>query len=730
VVSRSYGSSSDDRDATVRTKGTVETASRVEVVLSGMARLRPLLRIRPFRRLWLVLGLSSLGDWLGLMATTTFATSLLASPAEKGAAFGLVVGVRLLPSLILGPIAGVIADRWDRRYTIVVTDVARFVLYASIPAANLFTADTKLALGWAAIATFAIEACAMVWAPAKDAAVPNLIPKGQFETANQLTLASTYGITPVAAGLLLALLGWALPATLGPVGKTSQFSTSHIALYFDALTFLASAVVVLFGIREISGHSDAPLAKGANPLRQFVHGWAYMAKTRLARGLALGIVGAFGAGGLVIGTANAYAVSLGAGPNTFFILIAMIFIGMGGGIVTGPRLVKALSRRRWFGLSIVLAGTSILLLALSPHLSLSVLFTTCVGVGGGMAFLAGTTLIGTEVEDAMRGRVFAFVQTAVRIVLLLTISLSSVIVGFGGSRRLSLGSLSVQISSTRMLLLAAGVFGMLGGFAALRQMDDKPGVPLLPDLISSLRGRPLGRPEPRGGHGGLLVVFEGCEGAGKTTQAELLVDQLQSAGRAVVLTQEQGATPVGARIQRLLRETAEAVTPSPRVAALLSAADRAQHAATVIRPALAEGVIVVSDRYMDSSLAYEEAGRSLPMDEISWLSRWATGGLRPDLIVLLDIDPSIGLSRVAERTSGYASENGHAPAPHPAGVVTTEARERVRYTLLDLAANEPGRYLILDATMPPEWLAQHIAERLDQMLPLPETDDVEVPATV
>ena len=164
------------------------------------------MQIRAFRRLWAVLGLSSLGDWLGLLATSTFAAQQVSGSAAKGAAFGWVIAVRLLPALILGPLAGVVADRFDRRYTMVVCDLIRFVLFASIPAAALLINDPTLVVGWAAIATFIIESTPMIWAPAKEASVPNLLPRDRLETANQLTLATTYGLTPVLAALVLAAL--------------------------------------------------------------------------------------------------------------------------------------------------------------------------------------------------------------------------------------------------------------------------------------------------------------------------------------------------------------------------------------------------------------------------------------------------------------------------------------------------------------------------------------------
>jgi dTMP kinase len=684
--------------------------------LSGVSALRSILQIRPFRRLWLVLGVASLGDWLGLLATSTFAASQVSGAAAKGLAFGSVIAVRLLPALVLGPIAGVIADRFDRRYTMVFCDLIRFVLFASIPAAVLVTDSPAAIVGWAAIATFIIEAITMAWLPAKDASVPNLLPKGRLETANQLTLATTYGITPVAAALALAGITKAFTPIYQATGMLF-FDPTQFSLYFLAFTRLATAAVVFFGIKEISGHNGRRHTQ-PGVFREFVDGWRYLGTTPLVRGLVLGILAAFGGGGLVIGTAQFYAKSLGGGDSTFYILFAVIFIGLAGGIVAGPRMIGALSRRRWFGMSIVLAGASVGLLAFAWHLSIAILCILFVGIGAGMAFLSGTTLLGGEVEDEVRGRVFGFVNMSTRVVLMLAIALSGVLVGLGSSRRISVGDLSVSVSTTRVLLLAAGVVGIFAGIGAFRQMDDKPGVPVLKDLFGSLRGRPLSIPEVSHRHGA-FIVFEGGEGAGKSTQVNRLAAVLAAEGHEVLVTREPGATQLGQQIRRLVldRNAASGLAGfvvAPRAEALLYAADRAHHVASVVRPGLARGAVVISDRYIDSSLAYQGAGRTLPVEEVSWLSTWATGGLRPDLVVLLDIDPGMGLKRIQERGEADRLE-AEALAFH----------ERVRYAFLDLAAADPGRYLVLDATMSEFEIEAAVLRRVRAILPARDDSEVD-----
>jgi dTMP kinase len=429
-------------------------------------------------------------------------------------------------------------------------------------------------------------------------------------------------------------------------------------------------------------------------------------------------LGAFAGAGVVVGCAQFYARSLGGGDLAFYILFGAIFLGLGIGIVAGPKLVGALSRRRWFGLSIIFAATAVIILAVAWHLLIGVFGALCVGIGAGMAFLSGITLLGTDVGDDVRGRVFAFIQTGTQVTLLLTISLSSFLVGLGGQRDV----FGFTVSTTRPLLLAAGVFGTIAGIGALRQMDDKPGVPLLSDVWSSLRGHPI-----RGGLGlepltapvigdgnrpmpgiGRFIVFEGGEGAGKSTQVERLAEALAGYGRTVVVTHEPGATEVGKRIRHMVLDKPEDGDEpvSARAEALLYAADRAHHVEHVIAPALRRGSIVISDRYVDSSLAYQGAGRTLATEEIRWLSSWATGGLRPDLVVLLDIDPAEGLKRAAHRNEHDRLE-GESLAFH----------QRVRAAFLELATAEPERYLVVDATAPVEVIAFAVRERVHALLP-------------
>jgi dTMP kinase len=236
-------------------------------------------------------------------------------------------------------------------------------------------------------------------------------------------------------------------------------------------------------------------------------------------------------------------------------------------------------------------------------------------------------------------------------------------------------------------------------------MDDRPDVPLWADLAAALRRhRPqLGRGTARG----LFVVFEGGEGAGKSTQVRRLADAIAALGHEVVVTFEPGATAIGARLREALldRETANL---APISEALLYAADRAQHVATVVRPALERGAVVISDRYVDSSIAYQAGGRGLPESDVRRLSTVATGGLRADLTVLLDVPPEIGLQRLTGPGDRMESE-------------TVAFHQRVRRTFLSLSTQSRGRYLVLDAQTSVEKIHEVVVARTLQLLLARET---------
>ncbi|PPG49594.1 MULTISPECIES: dTMP kinase [unclassified Rathayibacter] len=203
---------------------------------------------------------------------------------------------------------------------------------------------------------------------------------------------------------------------------------------------------------------------------------------------------------------------------------------------------------------------------------------------------------------------------------------------------------------------------------------------------------------------GLFVTLEGGDGAGKTTQARLLEEWLGTRGETVVRTREPGGTEVGVQIREIVLHHRGEI--DPRAEALLYAADRAQHIGTLVRPALERGEVVVQDRYIDSSVAYQGAGRVLDAVEVRRLSEWATHDLRPDLTVLLDLDPAVARGRLdAARTRFDRLEAEKA-----------EFHGRVREAFLAIAETDAERFLVVDAALPVEEIAAAVRERVAALL--------------
>ena len=642
---------------------------------------------RSFRRLWIGLGLSSLGDWLGLLALTAMASSLASDDyAQQNFAIAGVLLLRVLPAVVLGPLAGYVADRLDRRWTLVAGDLLRGAVFLSIPIIGT--------LSWVFVATVIIEAISLVWLPAKDATVPNLVPRSQLEAANRLSIATTYGSALPAAGLfvLLTLSAKGLHSWLGWLDAPVT-----VALVANAVSFVVSGLV-------IATLHDIPRGSAIQPVDRrgmwtvIAEGWTYVARTPLIRGLVVGITGAFAAGGVVIGLARVYVADLGGGDPGYGVLFAAVFAGLSLGMWRGPRLLAALSRRRLFGFALVCAGVVLAAIAVVANLVVVTVLATVLGFFAGAAWITGYTLLGLEVEDALRGRTFAFVQTLIRLALSLVLAAAPALAGLLGEHRWRVGDDAVlDYNGAALTMFGSGLAMVVVGVLSYRSMNDRPGVPLRTELVRSLM-------PPTGVYAdsGVFVAFEGGEGAGKSTQTRLLEDWLTQQGYDVVRTHEPGDSPVGRQLRAILLSP-ETGDLDDRAEALLYAADKAEHVQKVIRPALVRGAVVLTDRYVDSTLAYQGAGRALTRSEVEKVARWATGDLRPHLTVLLDIEPEAGHRRFG--------------SPDRLEAEPVEFHRRVRASFLELAAADPEHYLVVDAASPRDEIATVVRARLDTLLP-------------
>jgi len=649
---------------------------------------RSVLAIPAFRKLWRAMAFSSFGDWLGLLASTALAQQLAGGDyAKANFAIAGVFIVRLLPAVILGPFAGVIADRFDRRKLMVTCDFLRFALYLSIPiVGNYF---------WLYTATILVEIVTLFWSPAKEASVPNLVPKTKLESANQVSLLASYGTAPIAALTfsILALFSGAINSILG---NTTPASAADIALYINAISFAFCGYTV-WRLKEMPagpGVNSKQLSFG----RSLIDGFAFIKDSKVIRGLIFGMIGAFFAAGAVIGLARTFVDDLKAGEAAYGVLFGSVFLGLALGISFGPRVFAQFTRRRLFGVSLAISGLLLVTLSLVLNLVLAIFITIILGIFSGITWVTGFTMIGMEVEDEVRGRTFAFVQSLIRVSLVLVLAVSPLIAAAIGEHTYSFRTTSVTYNGAAFTMFFAGLIATLVGILSYRHMRDRPNVSLFSDLKSALRGE-LGAMTGMSIEG-VFISFEGGEGSGKSTQTKLLKEWLEKNGEAVLLTREPGGTPLGNQLREILLDNKTGLI-SPRAEALMYAADRANHVFAKIRPALDKGEIVITDRYFDSSVAYQGAGRVLLPAEVARISRWATESLTPTLTIIMDLPAEIGLARL-DSTDRLESE-------------PLAFHERVRQEYLNLANTDPERFMIVDASLAIEQIHEIIIERVGSL---------------
>jgi dTMP kinase len=657
---------------------------------------RSVLAIPAFRKLWNSMVFSSLGDWLGLLATTALAQQLSGgSYATANFAIAGVFIARLLPAVFLGPIAGVIADRFDRRRLMVSVDIMRAALYISIPIVHTYF--------WLYTAMILVECLTLFWSPAKEASVPNLVPRDKLENANQVSLLAAYGTAPIAAILfsLLTLLSGAI-AAISPLIPTNSID---IALYVNAASFLFAAWTIR-GLKEIPKGAATKSSKNENVGQSLIQGWKTVSESKIIRGLIIGMVGAFSAAGAVIGLARTFVGDLGGGDAAYGVLFGSVFTGLAIGIAFGPKIFAQFSRRRLFGASLTTSGVFLVLLALISNLVLSVVIVAILGAFSGIAWVTGFTMLGMEVHDDVRGRTFAFVQSLIRITLVAVLAIAPIIAATIGEHRYEFQNIALDYNGAQITMLLAGLIAALIGSISYHEMKDRPNVSLWSDILAALQGE-LGAITGTQSKG-IFIAFEGGEGTGKSTQSQLLAKWLEQEGETVVLSREPGGTELGKDLRKILLGHETGII-SPRAEALLYAADRAHHVFSVIRPGLDRGDVVITDRYFDSSAAYQGAGRVLNPSEVARISRWATESLYPTLTILIDVPAELGLSRLQSRDRLEAEP--------------TEFHERVRQEFLQIAMMDPERYFVADGTQSVEEIHTQIIARVAELPALKRNAD-------
>jgi dTMP kinase len=329
---------------------------------------------------------------------------------------------------------------------------------------------------------------------------------------------------------------------------------------------------------------------------------------------------------------------------------------------------KRVQKDVMFSSSLFLLGGGLIGLASMGNLTAAIPLASALGFFGGTAYSTGYALMHENTADELKGRTFSAAYTVIRIGTLVGLGLFPFVASAIGDYVVDVGDFRLELPGSRTTLWIAGLFAAGGGLFSIRAITERH---------SGTKG---------GRERGLFVVFEGGEGAGKSTQIEAFVQWLEARGEDVIATREPGGTKIGSRIRDVLLDP-KLEGMDERAEALLYAADRAQHVAEVIRPALEAGKIVVSDRFVDSSLAYQGLARGLGLDEIYGISEWATGGLMPDVVFYLKLDHDVGLERVGSQRDRIEKEE-------------RDFHERVGVAYMEIAERFPGRFVVLDASQP------------------------------
>jgi len=675
----------------------------------AVAAYRELLRNRSFRSLAGATFLSSMGDWIGFLAIIALTADILGPTRAAAFAVSGVMIARVVPSLVLGPVAGVFVDRWDRRRVMIATHLGRGLVMALIP----FTNEVLTLL----LATLIIEMMSALFAPAKDSVLPAIVPRPQLVAANQVNLLVTYGTLPLGAAVYSALL--LVTVQMAPEGGFLAGRPLAVPIWFNAASFwIAAPLMLLLRLpRRASADGSRAIAEPTiGPWASLKEGFRFVATQPVIRALILGVMVAFAVAGMVITTGEFFANLLNAGPSGYGILVAAVGTGLVVGLVAAEPLTRRIEPERLFGPGIGGAGLFLIVTALMPNLWAALGPSVVMGLGAGVSFICGYTILQRRVDDSIRGRTFGAFNSGVRAAIFGSSVAVPLLIGVLGRERREVvlgpsGSPEVLYPYTfggvRITLLLGGALAILGSVlvwrALSRALHQESGLGLAAAArvdAASLRG--------------VFVVFEGGDGAGKSTQMRLLRSAVERAGHVAVVTREPGGTRLGEAVRDLLLQPSTEEMDE-RTEALLYAAARAQHVREVIVPALQRGQVVLCDRYIDSSVVYQGAARGLGEERVAELNRWATGEVVPDLVVLLDVDPAAGLAR--------AAGSGEPDRLESAGLSFHRA---VRAAYRRRAAADPERYLVVDADQPVEAIHAQVRQKVTGLLGLPPAKAVEV----
>lgn len=415
------------------------------------------LRNRPFRILLTGHGISSLGDWVATFGLMLFVQDLTRGSSYEGLAISGILGFRILPALIAAPIASSIADRFDRRQTMIATDIARAALIAIVP----FTPN----LGAVYAIAFLLEGFGLIFLPARDAVVPNIVEEEKLAGANGLIMLAQWGTIPLAGAFVIGADAAAQALGSAPIIGTLARQRFAIPFFFDAVTFLVSAWAIGLlpsALGRVPRRTEA--AHEHNPFHamqtDMAEGARHLFHDRGLRGLLLGMALATGAGGALFSLGIPYVkTTLGASDTIFGTLIVLWGVGMAAGAVVAQRSTSR--EGDVFRLALGGCGAILIGMAVLPETWLALLLSVGFGAGLAAALVLGITLAQRTAPDELRGRVMAAVHVLSRIFLIAGAVVVGAIAGAANRVRLLSGW-----DGNRYAFLVAGAAMIAGGAAA------------------------------------------------------------------------------------------------------------------------------------------------------------------------------------------------------------------------------------------------------------------------
>lgn len=427
-----------------------------------------LLGSKSFFRLWLAQVVSSLGDWIGLVAVLSITARVGGSSPE--AAIALVMSARMIPGFFLASLGGVLVDRWDRKKVMVTCDIGRGLTLATLP-----FVENVLGLF---LVSLVLELFTLLWSPAKEASVPNLVTVDKLPAANSFSLAAAYGTFPVGAALFASLTKaseW-LGRDSGPL-HFLELNQETLAIYVDVLTFISSALIIstltLARPKARKRRSVAPLTDALNEVKE---GWRFIGTSPIVRSVMVGLGTGLIGGGMVapLGPVFSSAV-LNAGSAGFALMLTALGMGMAVGVVGLSIAQNRLPHQRIFPLAVLGAGACMMAASSMSSLALCLTFIAGMGVCAGAVYVLGFTILQENVEDELRGRIFAALYTLSRLCLLISLSLAPLLAGILDNLseslldgRLKLAGFTVELPGVRLTLWIGATIILVAGALALK----------------------------------------------------------------------------------------------------------------------------------------------------------------------------------------------------------------------------------------------------------------------